>query len=199
MFHNNPFLGAAEQFADAAILYFAASDVCLAQQTDGRNLVTVTLVPSEPPSPYGTLSVEFNYDAGDASRLRTARELEEGVADVEEEAVLIINRTYTVAASGDDDAVDVAERLWEYANRLPLTGDDSGVVVARCNRLAGAAEEPMRSAELAVTLCESYNVVQIHGRNWAHYAQECATLVADLAEIAVGARPPAEHNPLTGE
>jgi hypothetical protein len=198
MFHSNPFLDATEQFAEAALAEFVACDSVLSQQTDGQTTVTVTVLPTIPPSPYGLLTIEFTYDAGDAALLRVARELEEDTSDLGKVPALSVTRTYHIAASLDEDAEDVAERLWERVCNIPSVGADSDVTVDRINRRMGGGGSGLsfHAAELVVTIFELYTVTDVHARDWAALARECAVLVADLSEIATGKRPQRDLGPL---
>jgi hypothetical protein len=198
MFADNPFLDAAEQFADAALVTFAAARADMDMSVSGEHNLTVHCYLAAPPSDVGYLKVVFNYDSASVGQLMQAREAvrwdeadrEEAFAEAEE-CLLSVNITFHTGMLAADDAEDIADSMYEtlvgHFPPGPAATDVHVDLISRRSQRAQILGGRNRGLTAIAAVTDLLNANEVHGRNWAQFARTLRTVGWDL-EHAVSSR-----------
>jgi hypothetical protein len=201
MFADNPFLAAIEVFTDEALLLFGRVNTVLFQGTNGEIRVEVRCYLSEPPSPFGYLSLTFSYDlAGwqevvnerDAHRLGWVDD-EEEIESIPDIALLVEGRfEFPQAASLDRE--QVLDELEAVAFNARSFGSSLPEAFVELSEKRSLRARELTGSEHCRTIRVGFEafvpLIEVYRRSWAGTAREWHALACDLAEVGVGQRPP---------
>lgn len=191
MLPDNPFFAASGQLIDYFLPRTGALRSKLTQATDGEQVVSIFLYPSEPPSPFGYMEIDLNFDCGELSNLEYARDFGQGEWLPENGPIMISQRTYHAPHS---DVLSTDEQFERIGEVLALRAEPSLSIFADqwvdlTQRNAWVGGELVEASRVSVGFSEHYELIDIHATDWRREGGRILEQLADLAEAATGSRP----------